>query len=145
MGFNISKEGIKLNTNKLQELNNFRPPNDSKTLRQFIGMVNFYRKLIPKFSDLITHRIYLFESKCKATDFNRGRISFFPILKKSLSSITALTFPDSNVKTNQLVTDSLNHAVDAALHQMINEQPVLIGFFTRKLSQTQQRYFHFRL
>lgn len=31
LGFNISKEGIKPKANKLQELNNFPPPNDSKT------------------------------------------------------------------------------------------------------------------
>lgn len=53
LGFNTSKEAIKHNANKLQGLNNFHPPNDSKTLRQLIGMVNFYRKLIREFSDLI--------------------------------------------------------------------------------------------
>ena len=40
----------------------------------------------------------------------------------------------------QLVTDSSQYAVGAALHQMIGPNAVPIGFFSKKLSQAQTKY-----
>lgn len=38
------------------------------------------------------------------------------------------------------MTDSSSYAVGAALHQMIDSQPIPIGFFSKKLSNAQKKY-----
>lgn len=68
----------------------------------------------------------------------RGDRLFFKNIKESLSSITALPYLNSKANNFQLVTDSSNYAVGAALLQMVDGQPIPIDFFSKKLSLTQQ-------
>lgn len=142
LGFHISASGLKPSAKKLNELSEFPQPNDSKSLRRFIGMANFYRKLVPNFSDIIlplTEKIRLNQNS-KSLTLTKEEIESFENMKKSLSNVTVLAFPSSKANNYQLVTDSSNYAVGAALHQMIDNQPIPIGFFSKKLSQTQQKY-----
>ena len=48
--------------------------------------------------------------------------------------------PQPTCTQYQLVTDSSKYAVGAALHQVINGNPVTIGFFSKKLTTTPTRY-----
>lgn len=55
---------------------------------------------------------------------------------------------DTKKKTSSpqmLVTDNYNISVGETFRQIISNQPILIGLFSQKLSQTQQRYFRFDL
>lgn len=142
LGFHISSSGLSPSKKKLNELAQFSQPEDSKSLRRFIGMANFYRKLIPRFSNIIlplTERMRI-EQKSKSLTLNKEEVESFENVKRCLVDASALAFPDSKTTNYQLVTDSSNYAVGAALHQMINDEPVPIGFFSKKLSQTQQKY-----
>ena len=53
LGFHISVDGIKPTTSKIEEFKSFPYPKDAKGLRRFLGIVGFYRKLIPKFSEIV--------------------------------------------------------------------------------------------
>ena len=53
LGFHISVDGIKPTISKIEELKSFPNPKDTKGLHRFLGMVGFYRKLIPKFSEIV--------------------------------------------------------------------------------------------
>ena len=53
LGYNISKGGLKPIQQKLNELEEFAVPNCSKSLRRFLGMIGFYRKLIPNFAKVV--------------------------------------------------------------------------------------------
>ena len=53
LGFNISADGITPNAAKINEIGNFPPPNDSKSLCCFLGMIGFYRRLIPWLADIV--------------------------------------------------------------------------------------------
>ena len=142
LGFDISSKGIKPSSRKLEQLRDFPIPNDSKSLRRFLGMANFYRRLVPNFSDLVvplTECIRLHPNS-KHLQMPQEAVQAIESVKNVLSSITPLSFPSTKVTNYQLVTDSSNYAVGAALHQMIDGQPVPIGFFSKKLSQTQQKY-----
>ena len=142
LGFNISKDGLKPSSKKLKELDEFPQPNDSKSLRRFLGMANFYRKLIPNFSEVIfplTECIRI-NPNSKLLHFSEEEINSFSKIKTLLSSITPLSFPDPKQTTFQLVTDSSSYAVGAALHQMIDGEAVPIGFFSKKLSVAQRKY-----
>ena len=51
-----------------------------------------------------------------------------------------MTHLDPNATQYHLVTDSSNYAVGAALHQIINGESIPIGFYSRKLSESQKKY-----
>ena len=142
LGFNISCDGLKPSSKKLKELEEFPPPNDSKSLRRFLGMSNFYRKLIPNYSEVIfplTECIRI-NPKSKILHLSEEEKNSFSRIKEMLSTITPLSFPDPKQSTFQLVTDSSSYAIGAALHQMTDGQAIPIGFFSKKLTLTQRKY-----
>ena len=53
LGYEVSSEGVKPTQEKLYELQKFPYPQDSKGLRRLIGMLNFYRKLVPSFARIV--------------------------------------------------------------------------------------------
>ena len=57
-----------------------------------------------------------------------------------LAKVSALTHPDPVATQYHLVTDSSNYAVGSVLHQIINGDPVPIGFYSKKLSENQRKY-----
>ena len=142
LGYNVSCDGLKPTNNKTNEISSFPQPRDSKTLRRFLGLINFYRRLIPQFANkvlLLTNLIKL-NPNAKTLDFSADQSECFESIKRELSSAVALPHPSLSEDKYQMVTDSSNYAVGAALHQMIDGQPVPIGFFSKKLSSAQCSY-----
>lgn len=142
LGCSINGDGIKPTNSKINELKDFPYPDDSKSLRRFLGMVGFYRQLVPNFSCIVlplTERIRL-SPKEKSLQLSDTEKQSFDEIINTLSNIAPLPYPDSNVSHYQLVTDSSQFAIGAALHQMVDGNPIPIGFFSRKLSQAQTKY-----
>lgn len=142
LGFNISNAGLKLTIEKSQAIENFEEPTNPKQLRRFLGMVNYYRHIIPNFADLaypLTESIKLHQ-KSKSLTLNEDSKAAFQELKKTLASAESLAHPIPNCQTYQLVTDSSQYCVGAALHQIVDSKPIPIGFFSKKLSEAQKRY-----
>ena len=55
------------------------------------------------------------------------------------ATLTSLPRIVSTTTHYQLVTDSSNYAIGAALHQIIDEEPVPIGFNSKKLSEAHRK------
>ena len=141
LGFRINSNGITPTANKVKEIESFPCPTDAKSLRRFLGIVGFYRKLIPGFAKLVlplSERMRL-TPKGLITLNNLEKQSFSNIIK-ILGKLTELSHPQPTCTQYQLVTDSSKYAVGAALHQVINGNPIPIGFFSKKLTTTQTRY-----
>ena len=142
LGYNLNADGIKPPESKISQLSNFPYPNNSHALRRFLGMVNYYQKLVPHFTAIVlplTELIRQFPNS-KHLDLTDQQKQACDNIKLALSNLKPLSYPDSNVSNYQLVTDSSQYAVGAALHQMINNEPIPIGFFSHKLSLAQQKY-----
>ena len=142
LGCAISSKGVLPSSLKLKAISDFPPPADSKSLRRFLGMAGFYRKLVPKFAEIVlplTERIRL-EPKSKSIVLTESEKESFNKVIQTLANLNPLSFPSLQVSQYQLVTDASQFAVGAALHQMINNEPVPVGFFSKKLSQAQQKY-----
>ena len=142
LGYNVSIGGLKPTESKVSELNSLTYPTNSKSLRRFLGMVGFYRKLIPHFASVVlplTEKIRLFPN-AKIFELTNSEKFAFDDIKFKLDNVTKLAHPLPNADQYQLVTDSSNYAVGAALHQLVDGTPTPIGFFSKKLSQAQQKY-----
>ena len=141
LGFNIAPKGITPTAEKIEEIKNFPEPNESTSLRRFLGMINFYRKLIPNFANIILDLTEFSKMNPKSKNFTFGdkERSAFVNIKDKLASITALSHPSSKATNYHLVTDSSSYAVGAALHQIIDDNPIPIGFFSKKLTESQRK------
>lgn len=142
LGCNISRCGIKPTTAKVQAISEFPQPTDSKSLRRFLGMIGFYRRLIPHFAnkvlpltDLIKHN-----PNAKTLNFSEEETRAFNDIKTTLAELTALPHPSSHVTHYQLVTESSGYAIGAALHEIVKGEPIPIGFYSKKLSDAQKKY-----
>lgn len=141
LGFNISSKGITPTPEKVEEIKNFPEPNESTSLRRFLGMINFYRKLIPSFADIVLDltEFSKLHPKSKEFQFGEKERSAFNSIKDKLANITALPHPLSSATHYHLVTDSSGYAVGAALHQVVDDNPIPIGFFSKKLTENQRK------
>ena len=127
----MSDDGIKQPESKVKQWIEFPYPNSSQSIRRFLGMVNYYQKLVPHFSDIALPLTDLI--KVSPNDENLNLNDYEKLacdnIKNALLKLTLLAYPDPKCSKFQLVTDSTQFAIGAALNQMINDEPHPIGFF----------------
>ena len=142
LGYEISDVGIRPPTTTSKLISEYPIPKTSSDLRRFMGMLNFFRIMIPKFSTIaypITELLRLNPSS-KELYWSDSAVAAFNDLKLAFLDCPTLSYPSHESGIYQLVTDSSNYAVGAALYQMIDSIPHPVGFYSKKLSVTQRSY-----
>ena len=115
LGHLVSGDGIEPLPEKLEAVENMPPPKTPKEVRQFLGLVGYYRKFVPKFADIarpltnLTKQDVKFEwtDKCQKT---------FQLLKDMLLKEPILKYPDPS-KPYTLFTDASKYAWACVLTQ----------------------------
>ena len=115
LGHLVSGDGIEPLPEKLEAVENMPPPKTPKEVRQFLGLVGYYRKFVPKFADIarpltnLTKQDVKFEwsEKCQKT---------FQLLKDMLLKEPVLKYPDPS-KPYTLFTDASKYAWACVLTQ----------------------------
>ena len=115
LGHLISGEGIKPLPEKLESIKEMPPPTTPKEVKQFLGLIGYYRKFIPRFANVarpLTNLTRLDQpfkgaDKCQAS---------FELLKEALIKEPILRFPDPN-KPYTLYTDASKYAWSCVLTQ----------------------------
>ena len=142
LGFRITSEGLLPMPQKVTALTEFEMPSDYAGLRRFLGMVNFYRRFVPHFSD-ITEPLYCLlgatGQRNHPLSWSDDAIAAFHGIKEALSHVTLLhhTSPSN---AYHLVTDASAVAIGAALHQVTDTGNQPIAFFSKRLTATQRSY-----
>ena len=142
LGYEISSSGIKPPAERTKAISDFIQPSTSTELRRFLGMLNFFRHMIPNFANIahpLTELIRLHPSS-KKLPWPDDADAAFTNVKQALVDCPTLTFPTPHSSQYQIVSDSSGYAVGAALYQMIDDKPAPISFFSKKLSSTQKSY-----
>ena len=62
----IDTNGVAPDDRKLKEISRLAKPEDKKTLRSFLGAINYYSRFIPKYSSIARP---LYEMLCKNENF----------------------------------------------------------------------------
>lgn len=141
LGFHISPEGMSPPKDKLKTIDEFPRPENSKALRRFIGMCSFYRHLIPNFSKIAYGVTELLKNNPKNRNIRWDDVAndSFIAMKKSLIEAIPTQFPDPETDEFHLITDASSEAIGAALHQIIDGQPVPISFFSKKIPEAKRK------
>ena len=70
LGHYISQQGCSPRKAKMDAIQSFPPPTDSKQLQQFLGMINFYRKFLPNGAALLKPLYEAVKGTHKKTQLN---------------------------------------------------------------------------
>lgn len=143
LGYKVSAVGIQPLETKVNAIQEYPPPKTVKDLRRFLGMLNFYRRLIPNAASIQAPLNELLSGpKTKGSQ----EISMTPALleafnrcKKSLTEAAILVHPDPKAEL-AIYTDASNTAIGAVLQQRQNGDWKPLAFFSKKLSPSQQKY-----
>ena len=95
LGNLISVSRIQPLPKKLDSICNIPKPRSPKEIKQFLGLISYYRKFIPQFSDMERPLTKLLVHDCKFKWTNQCDISF-QMLKDTLCSALILKYPDTS-------------------------------------------------
>lgn len=112
-------------------------------LRRYLGMVNFYRRHLPKAAEIHAKlNMFLYNAKKKDKSlihWTEESIEAFEKSKQSLKEAATLAFPSTKAPI-ALMTDCSNLCAGAVLQQKEGNTWRPLGFFSNKLSEAQQKY-----
>ena len=152
LGFVINENGIKPEARKVNVIMSLAPPTTVREVRSLVGMCSYYRRFIPRFSE-IAEPIIALTRKYAKFKWDAKCQSSFETLKTHLAAYPVLGYPDPN-KPYILYTDASHDCIGACLTQTCddvsdtdnrgknecekNEKPIY--YLSHKLSDTQTRW-----
>jgi len=142
LGRVLGSEGISPPKKSLDAILSASVPLDKKSLRSFLGLVNFFRNFIPNIASCATSLYDLLKENVPYT-WNDRHQEEFSALKQKLANFVPLAFYDSSVSTETyLTTDASGYGIAAVLTQVFPEtgEEKPICFISRKLSENEQKY-----
>jgi len=137
LGFSFSSQGISPLPEKVSALTSLPVPTDVKQLQRYLGMFGFYQRCIPAFSEVVEPLRRLL----KASTFTWLEIhqTAFDNLKTCIKEAVELAYPNPRA-TYTITADASAFAIGACLHQVVDGCSSPLGFFSRRLSETETRY-----
>lgn len=143
LGHRVTSNGIYPSSSRMEAIMKTKRPKTVKELKGFLAMINFYRTFLPHAAEA---QLPLFEMTPgnKRNDktplsWTEPTIQAFEKCRLMLKNAVALAHPKPDARL-VLVTDASNVAAGAVLHQIVDNGVEPLGFFSKKFSDTQQRY-----
>ncbi|GFX83711.1 retrovirus-related Pol polyprotein from transposon 17.6 [Trichonephila clavipes] len=116
LGHLITPDGIKPLPDKVQAILDYKQPETVGSLRKFLGLLNFYRRFLPKAA----------EQQYLLSEFLKG-------------SKALLAYPSPSAPL-ALHVDASDYAIGGALHQVVDSELQPLSFFSRKLTSSEKSY-----
>jgi hypothetical protein len=134
LGFKVSAKGIEPDEALVKKIVDIATPTCKKDVDSFIGLANYFGRLIPNFTDLMAplNRLrktgiqFVWDAHCSQA---------FNLVKKAISS-SPVVQPYCLDKDVTLTTDASKEAIGACLVQ--DDHPVI--YISRKLSNAEKNY-----
>ena len=143
LGHLLTTDGLKPQPEKVRAISELKPPTTAKGVREFLGMVGYYRRFISRFADAARPLTKLIRRDTKfewSEDCQKG----FEYLRTCLMTDPILKYPDPN-KRYVIFTDASDQAAAGVLCQeypdsngKITEHP--IAYLSAQFSDTQFKW-----
>ena len=115
LGHLISADGIQPLPEKLESIAKMPAPKNPKEVKQFLGLVGYYRKFVPRFVDISRVLIHLIKKDVEFKWTPKCE-NCFQILKEFLQQAPILKYPDPQASYT-LYMDALKYAYAGVLTQ----------------------------
>ena len=143
LGHLVTTEGIAVLPEKVDALNKIPQPSTRRQVREFVGLVNFYRRFIPRCSSILQPLTDLLagpkQPKSTAVPLSESAIRAFTSAKAALAKATLLAHPSSQASLG-LVVDASDIGVGGALEQLRDGTWKPLSFFPKRLQAPEWKY-----
>ena len=150
LGHHVCVEGISPLPSAVDAIVNFVKPEKQRALRRYLGMVNYYHRLIPQCAAKLTPLNNLLTAANEGhtrlspksnfdSKWDQNAESAFSESKQILANATLLVHPDPMAQLN-ITCDASDVAVGGVLQQYLNGMWQPLSFFSKKLSPAETRY-----
>lgn len=143
LGYLINSKGILPLKEKVRSIENFPKPRTISELRRFLGMVNFYRRNLPKAAAAQAPlNVYLRDSKKndkREIVWTSEAEEAFVRIKTDLANAALLVHPKIGAKL-RIVSDASDFAAGAVLEQLSDDTWQPLAFYSQKFSPSQMNY-----
>lgn len=139
LGHVITREGIKPNPEKIAAIAKYPIPKTTKEIKQFLGLLGYYRKFIPDFARITKPMTACLKKGKKIILDDTNYVNSFEKCKTLLMNDPILQYPDFN-RDFVLTTDASNFAIGAILSQgpIGSDKPV--SYASRTLNDSELNY-----
>ena len=138
LGHTISGEGVRISESHIIQIKNYVEPTNLKELRSYLGLISYFRKFLPRLSDvvkplqqLIKNDVPFVWGKAQQLAFNQS--------KEILTKTITLKFP-KYTQPFYLSVDASSHALGAVLLQEHENFLCPVSFASKTLNETERRY-----
>ena len=140
LGHTIGSGQLAVPEHRIASLATYKRPTTKKTLRSFLGCMSYYRRFIPKYSDMSavltpSTSVSAPRSVVWTPDMDRA----FQKLKVSLCDHVSLIIPSIS-DSYSLHTDASGFGVGACLHVCRGGDEIPVAFFSRQLQGAEKNY-----
>lgn len=139
----INQDGCSPSPEKVRAISEFPQLKTVVELRRFLGMVNFYRRSLPRAAEA---QAPLNQFLCDSRKNDKQEIPWdtqseaaFERVQRDLANATLLAHPSHDAET-RLVTDASDFGMGASLEQKISSEWRPLAFFSRKFTPAQRNY-----
>ena len=144
LGYRVDATGISPLPERVEAIRSFEPPTNIKELQRFNGMINYYRRWIPRAAE---HMYHLFDAlkgpkgkgKPKTLDWSGDLQKSFDAVKEALAQATLLHHPRPGARL-AVTTDASNQAIGGVLEQEGPDGWEPLAFYSAKLTDKQQEW-----
>jgi transposase InsO family protein len=148
LGYKINKHGLSPGSEKLGAVSNFPPPDSVKKIREFVGLANYFRFLIPHFAHYAGIMTNLTK---KNSSYNGGVLpehasAAFNYLKTRLLQEPVVSHPrpdlEYHLSTDAAAGDDLSPGGFGAVLTQVdtNGQERVIAYASRSLRENEKNY-----
>ncbi|GFW79449.1 transposon Tf2-8 polyprotein [Trichonephila clavipes] len=129
---------------KVQAVLDYKQPETVGSLRKILGLLNFYRRFLPKAAEqqyLLNEFLKGSKGKkdSKPLNWSSEAITAFQRCKQALADAALLAHPSPPAPL-ALHVDASDYAIGGALHQVMDSELQPLAFFSRKLTSSEKSY-----
>ena len=141
LGHHVDQHGIRPLEERVSALRNFPQPTSQRKLKEFLGLINFYRRFIPHCAHILKPLYEMLSSSKDANSlqWSEGATEAFIAVKDALANASLLYHPKPDALTC-IMSDASDRAVGAILQQWVDGAWCPISYFSKKLKPAETRY-----
>jgi hypothetical protein len=139
LGHIIDSSGIKPVEDKVTAIREFPVPSTATQLRGFLGLVNYYRRFIPRCAHVMRPLTDLLRGNPKEVSITDAALTAFNAVKETIAQAALLRHQDPGAQLS-ITVDASDVAVGGVLQQCVENALHPLAFFSRRLSDTEKRY-----